>query len=138
VIGFGEKKTPKPFVSACDRFVYTEILRKYTEAPRKEDSQAAVSRRKTALQLKRDAKLVNLLREAVEDSADDSGWAYLGNVGQYVANRSPEFDSRNYGYAKLGNLVRAIGLFETDERASDTSPAKLIYVRDKRRKAGSR
>ena len=78
------------------------------------------------------------IREAVEDSADDSGWAYLGNVGQYVANRSPEFDSRNYGYAKLGNLVRAIGLFETDERASQTSPAKLIYIRDKRRKSGSR
>jgi uncharacterized LabA/DUF88 family protein len=130
VIGFGEKKTPKPFVSACDRFVYIEILRK-------EDSQVAPSGRKSAVQLKRDARLVSLLREAVEDSADDSGWAYLGSVGQYVANRSPEFDPRNYGYAKLGNLVRAIGLFEMDERASQTSPAKLVYVRDKRRKSGS-
>jgi uncharacterized LabA/DUF88 family protein len=127
VYGFGEEKTPKAFVGACDRFIYTEILRK--------DEKGEVQpRRPTAQELKRNSRLVNLLRNATEDSADETGWANLGTVGQNVANKSPEFDPRNYGYKKLGELIRAIGLFEIDERSSDNSPAKQIYIRDKRRR----
>jgi len=70
----------------------------------------------------------------VEDSADESGWAELGSVGRNVANRSPEFDPRNWGFAKLGDLVRATQLFEVDERTQGDSPTRIIYVRDKRRK----
>jgi hypothetical protein len=77
---------------------------------------------------------VNLLRNATEDSADETGWANLGTVGQNVANKAPEFDPRNYGYKKLGELINAIGLFTIDERSSPNSPAKQIYIRDKRRK----
>ena len=129
VLGFGEEKTPKPFVSACDKFIYTEILRK-------EDA-SSVSRKMTANELKGNTKIVNLLRNAVEDSADESGWAYLANVGQYIVNTTPEFDPRNYGYTKLGDLVRATQLFEIDQRTSENSPAKRIYVRDKRKKTGT-
>ncbi len=126
VIGFGELKTPRPFVVACDKFIYTEILR--------EDSTDTIHKKFDSRNLKQDTKLVSLLRTAVEDSADDSGWAYLGNVGQNIAKKSPEFDSRNYGYKKLGELMDATGLFEKDERVQNNSPGKLLYFRDKRKK----
>lgn len=125
VYGFGEKKTPRPFVVACDKFIYTEILRE-------RDFDFSTST-KDSRELKKDTKLVNLLRGAVEDSADENGWAHLGNVGQNIANKSPEFDPRNFGYKKLGELIKAIQLFEINERSSDNSPAKAIYIRDKRK-----
>jgi len=78
--------------------------------------------------------LVNLLRNVVEDSADEDGWAYLGAVGQNIANQSPEFDPRNYGYNKLSNLLRATQLFDFDRRVSADSHVTTIYVRDKRKK----
>ena len=126
VYGFGELKTPKAFVGACDKFIFTEILRK--------DEPAVSSQKKSTKELKGDTKLVNLLRNAVEDSADEDGWAYLGNVGQNIANQAPEFDPRNYGYKKLGDLIGAVQLFDKDERVSSSSQDKLIYIRDKRKK----
>lgn len=125
VYGFGEKKTPRAFVSACDKFIYTEILREETDQePRK---------RKSNRELKSDTRLVNLLRSTVEDSADDSGWAYLGNVGQNLAKKSPDFDSRNYGFKKLGELMEAVDLFEKDTRTMKNAPGELLYFRDKRK-----
>ena len=132
VYGFGEKKTPKPFVEACDKFIYTEILRK------EDEETADISKKKSTNDLKRDTRLVNLFRNAVEDSADESGWAYLGNVGQNIANKSSEFDPRNYGYKKLAELIDAIKLFEIDERSTDNAPGKAIYIRDKRRKTSGK
>ncbi|MFO8101389.1 MAG: NYN domain-containing protein [Dehalococcoidia bacterium] len=130
VLGFGEKKTPKPLVNACDKFIYTEILRK-------DDTTSTATKKKTSLsKLRSDTKLVNLLRGAVENAAGESGWAYLGNVGHSISNQAPEFDPRNYGYNKLGELIKAIGLFEINERSSENSPAKSVYVRDKRKKTG--
>ena len=131
VLGFGEQKTPKPFVGACDKFVYTEILRKT------ESGSLSGSDKLSAAKLKSDTKLVNLLRNAVENAAGETGWAYLGNVGHNISNFTPEFDPRNYGYTKLGDLIRATGLFEINERTSDNSPAKSVYVRDKRKKTAS-
>jgi len=125
VYGFGEKKTPKPFVGACDKFVYTEILR--------EDEPTAARGRKSTNDLIRDTMLVNLLRNAVESSASEDGWAYLGQIGQHIANKSPEFDPRNYGYKKLGDLVRATKLFDVDEQRSADSRGISVYVRDKRK-----
>ncbi len=131
VLGFGEQKTPKPFVGACDKFIYTEILRKT-------DSDSLSSSAKfSAAKLKSDTKLVNLLRNAVENAAGETGWAYLGNVGHSISNFTPEFDPRNYGYTKLGDLIRSTGLFEINERTSENSPAKSVYVRDKRKKTAS-
>lgn len=125
VYGFGEQKTPSAFVSACDKFIYTEVLRA------KEAENGAITR-KTSGELKQDSRLVNLLRNAVEASSDDSGWANLGPVGSNIAKQSPEFDPRNYGYSKLGELVTATKLFDIEERQFGN--AKALYVRDKRNK----
>ncbi len=126
VYGFGEKKTPDAFVSACDKFIYTELLRA------KDDDEAI--RRKSPNELKQDTRLVNLLRNAVEASSDDSGWAHLAPVGGNIAKQSPEFDPRNYGYKKLGELVVATKLFEMEERRVGDGQSKATYIRDKRKK----
>lgn len=126
VYGFGEKKTPKPFVSACDKFVFTEVLRFIPdEEPR---AKAAI-----VLDLKRDTKLVTLMRNAIEASSDESGWAHLGAVGRNIAKQSPEFDPRNYGFAKLGELAAAIKLFDIDERLQSDGHSRSVYIRDKRK-----
>ncbi len=127
VYGFGEKKTPEAFVSACDKFIYTEVLRS------KEDDSETIAR-KPANELKQDTRLVNLLRNSVEASSDDSGWAHLAPVGSNIAKQSPEFDPRNYGYKRLGELINAIKLFEVDERPIGDGQSKAIYIRDKRKK----
>ncbi|MFA5627671.1 MAG: NYN domain-containing protein [Thiohalomonadaceae bacterium] len=127
VYGFGERKTPAAFVSACDKFIYTEVLRS------KSDESTAIAK-KTTSELKQDTNLVNLLRNAVNTSSDDSGWAQLGPVGSNIAKQSPEFDPRNYGYAKLGELVTATKLFDIEARQIGDTPSKALYVRDKRNK----
>lgn len=127
VYGFGEKKTPEPFVSACDKFIYTEVLTS------KEDDTLSI-KRKSANALKQDTKLVNLLRNAVEASSDDSGWAHLAPMGSTIAKQAPEFDPRNYGYKKLGELVAATKLFQIEERAVGDGPSKAVYLKDKRKK----
>ena len=128
VYGFGEKKTPKAFVSACDKFIFTEVLRF------QEDEEPAV-RPKTANELKGDTKLVALLRSALAAASDESGRAHLGAVGSNIAKQSPEFDPRNYGYNKLGDLVRAIKLFDVDQRVQGDGQSKAIYIQDKRKPA---
>ncbi|MBR9912889.1 MAG: NYN domain-containing protein [Gammaproteobacteria bacterium] len=127
VYGFGEKKTPAAFVSACDKFIYTEVLRG------KSDESVKIAQ-KSANELKQDAKLVSLLRNAVEASSDESGWAQLGPVGSNIAKQSPDFDPRNYGYSKLGELVAATKLFEVEQRQIGETNSKAVYVRDKRKK----
>ncbi len=125
VYGFGEKKTPIPFVSACDKFIYTEVLRADEQS---EESQKKLS----AQELRRDRKLIRLLQEAADAAGDESGWAHLGTMGSYIAKQSPQFDPRNYGYKKLSELVKATGLFEIDERRSPNGP-KAVYIRNKKR-----
>ena len=127
VYGFGEKKTPKAFVSACDKFIFTEVLRS-------KDDYSEKIRRKTISELKKDTKLVNLLRNAVEASSDDSGWAHLASVGSNIAKQAPEFDPRNYGYKKLGELASATKLFQIEERSVGDGPSKAIYLKDNRKK----
>jgi uncharacterized protein (TIGR00288 family) len=133
VLGFGQRKTPKPFVAACDKFIYTEILREPDEEPVPEKAKAEKAKETVAADWKNDRKLQAMLRAAVEDAADESGWAYLGPVGQYVANRQPEFDPRNYGFHKLGELIRSSGWFEIDERTNAVDPGKQIFIRYKKR-----
>ncbi len=127
VYGFGEQKTPGAFVSACDKFIFTEVLRAKTD-----ESEAIV--KKSSNELKQDTKLVRLLRNAVEASSDESGWAQLGPVGSNLAKQSSEFDPRNYGYGKLGELVAATKLFVIEERPIAGSNSKILCVRDKRKK----
>ncbi len=127
VYGFGEKKTPEAFVSACDKFIFTEVLRS------KDDDSETINS-KTTSELKQDSKLVNLLRHAVEASSDDIGWAYLASVGSNIAKQSPEFDPRNYGYKKLGELVAATKLFQIEERKVGDGLSTAIYLKDKKKK----
>ncbi|GMQ55200.1 NYN domain-containing protein [Halopseudomonas aestusnigri] len=120
VYGFGEQKTPKPFVATCDRFIYTEI---FTQHP--ENAETVIQRR-SAQELRQDAKLCTLLRQAIEAASDDDGWANLGPVGSQLAKQMPEFDPRNYGYSKFSGLVEGIGLF-TLRRENN-----LLLVKDQR------
>ena len=124
VYGFGEKKTPAPFVSACDKFIYTEIL------VDKEDEDDTIAPRSSA-QLKQDTRLVALLRNAVEASSDDAGWSHLGAVGNNIAKQAPEFDARNYGYRKLSELVAASGLFEIEKRKTGDGTTSATYLRSR-------
>jgi len=126
VYGFGEKKTPEAFVSACDKFIYTEVLRS------KEDDSLPIKRKSTN-ELKQDTKLVNLLRNAVEASSDESGWSHLAPVGSNIAKQVTDFDPRNYGYKKLGELIAATKLFEIEERPVGDGQSKAIYIKDKRK-----
>ncbi|MDR3170885.1 MAG: NYN domain-containing protein [Treponema sp.] len=133
VYGFGEKKTPRAFVSVCDKFIYTEILRDVQEDGEgdEDDTKPASRIRK---EFKVDRRLLKLLRDTVDDLADESGWAYLGGVGQKITLRSSEFDPRNYGFKKLGDLFRAISQFETEERPQENSTGRQVYIRWKKRK----
>ncbi len=126
VYGIGEKKTPQAFVSACDKFIFTEILTVETETSKKQKT-------KTSKELKGDTRLVNLLRGAVDSSADDSGWANLATVGNKIVNQAPEFDSRNYGYAKLGELIEASKLFDIDTRTLGEGGNTVKYLKDNRK-----
>ncbi|GAA1960251.1 NYN domain-containing protein [Catenulispora subtropica] len=130
VYGFGERKTPKPFVVACDKFIYIENLVAADEAV---PTTAAKPTATTAeARLRGDAKLVSLLRNAVEAASDEDGWAVLSGVGHILTNQQPDFDSRTYGYAKLSNLVAATGLFDVDRRSTAEGKPAQIQIRDKR------
>jgi uncharacterized LabA/DUF88 family protein len=131
VYGFGEEKTPKAFVKVCDKFIYTEILLDNQEEPDEDGSRPKTKKRK---EFKLDRKLLKLLRDAVDDIAEESGWAYLGGVGQKINNRASEFDPRNYGFKKLGDLFRAIPQFETEERPQQHGTGRQVYIRWKRKR----
>jgi uncharacterized LabA/DUF88 family protein len=142
VYGFGERKTPKPFVAACDKFIYVENLRFADDVQdvggAEPDGKQARRQPTTAAQLKRDAALVSLLRNAVEGASDDDGWAPLAGVGSIITNQRPDFDSRSYGYGKLSDLIKATTLFEIERRSPGDGKQALMYVREKRRATGAR
>jgi uncharacterized LabA/DUF88 family protein len=140
VYGFGERKTPKPFVAACDKFVYIENLRFADEGVASDTPgvKAAKPKSATAAQLKADTELVSLLRNAVEAASDDDGWAPLAAVGNIITNQRPDFDSRNYGYGKLSDLITATSLFEIERRSPGEGKQALMYARKKPRAAPAR
>jgi uncharacterized LabA/DUF88 family protein len=128
VFGFGEKKTPKPFMAACSQFIFTEKLMKTKdEKENGHEIPRELSERKSSKEMRSDTWLVNLLRNAVEQTMDEDGWANLAEVGAYIGNSS-SFSPINYGYKKLSNLIKATGLFDiyVDEES------RLMSIRDKR------
>jgi hypothetical protein len=133
VYGFGERKTPKPFVAACDKFIYTENL--YTENLAEPEAvpTPAPSPVMAGAHLRGDTSLMNLIRSAVEAASGDDGWAPLAAVGHIVTKQRSDFDPRSYGFPKLGGLVTAIGLFDIDRRDSGDGKQAIIWIRDKRR-----
>jgi uncharacterized protein (TIGR00288 family) len=126
VYGFGEKKTPKPFVNACSPFIFTENLMLDNE--KSEDSETRNKRTKSAL--RKNSKLVKLLRTAVEQTSGDDDWAHMGRVGSYVSNNTSSFSAINYGYKKLSDLIRAIELFEIEMRNNGSA----LYIKDLHKK----
>ncbi|MEJ2635239.1 MAG: NYN domain-containing protein [Calditrichia bacterium] len=129
VIGIGEKKTPEPFIVACDRFIYIEIL-KDQSGENESESAPSKSRKKSSVD-KITPKVIRLISSTISDLADDDGWAYLGDVGNLLQKKQPNFDSRNYGFQKLTPLIKSTRKFEIEQRESPKGRFKLIYVRNK-------
>jgi len=128
VIGIGEKKTPNPFIVACDKFIYIEILRKQSEdkTDTKETTKSSVD--------KITNKEINLISTSINDLSDEEGWAFLGDVGSLIQKKSPNFDSRNYGFEKLTPLMKSIKKFEIEQRENPKGRSKLIYVKIKEKR----
>lgn len=125
VYGFGEKKTPKPFVDACSPFIYTENLIVEQEG---KPNTTKKSEKMSKTKLRKDTNLLKLLRTAVEQSSEDDGWALMSKVGNYISNNS-SFSAINYGYKKLGDLIRATELFNEEMR----NGGKTMYIKDGRK-----
>jgi len=131
VIGIGEKKTPNPFIIACDKFIYIEVLKTQTSDKKSEDEK---DNQKEEVD-KVTPKLIKLVRTTITDLSDEEGWAFLGDVGGLLQKRQPSFDPRNFGYEKLTPFIDSIGQFEIEQRENQKSKSKLIYVRIKEKGA---
>src|SRR5210317_1998498 len=129
VIGIGEKKTPNPFIVACDRFIYIEIL-KSQSGKTETENESEKSKSNVDKITKEDIKLI---ATTISDLSDEDGYAFLGDVGSLLQKKRPNFDSRNYGFLKLTPLIKSIGEFEIEQRENPKSKHKLIYVKNKER-----
>jgi hypothetical protein len=133
VIGIGEKKTLIPFITACDKFIYIEILKEeitQDESPKTDRSKKQETQKATPIN-KIDYHLVKLIKDSITDLADENGWAYLGNLGTQILKKKPDFDSRNYGYSKMLPLIKSLKKFDFDERESGRGNIKHVYVKIK-------
>lgn len=138
VIGIGEKKTPAPFIVACDKFIYIEIINTPSVVPepiyvRKKAGKPSPRKQKneeneSQIQIR---KAKRLIATSITDLAEENGWAYLGDVGNLILKKQPDFDPRNYGFAKLTPLIRSLD-FEIDERDSGQGGIKYIYIRNRK------
>ena len=131
VYGMGEKKTPKPFIVACDKFVYIESLKAAEEEAHARAGKAA--KRKPSHTQEADSLSVReLIAQSVEDLADEDGYAYLGDLGTLLIKKQPDFDARNYGFAKLSRFIAALDGFELDERHNANYQGTQVFVRNKK------
>ncbi len=127
VYGMGEKKTPNPFIVACDKFIYLEILA--SDDGDEEDQKTGKSKKQNLYNIT--PKVIKLLQNSVDDAADDDGWAFLGDVGSLILKKQPNFDSRNFGFVKLTPLFKSLNQFEMEQRDQSNGRFKLIYVKNK-------
>ena len=138
VYGMGEKKTPKPFIVACDKFVYIEVIRaaakQAAEAAKKQEAPAVRPARKENRKAQSNApapaEIVELIAESVEDLCEEDGLAHMGKLGNLLLKKQPDFDPRNYGFSKLSKLIRALGRFDWKTEGTDNSE---YFVRDTQR-----
>lgn len=127
VYGIGEKKTPNPFIVACDKFIYLEILGDGDD----EDKTRAGGKATKKQVDKITPQVLRQLKNSVADAADEDGWAFMGDVGKLILKKQPNFDSRNFGFEKLTPLFASLKEFEIDARAQPGGKFKIIYVRNK-------
>src|SRR6056297_2098682 len=134
VFGIGEKKTPKPFIVACDKFIYFEILgpsdnKKEEKAKIKKSNNYTAKNGRSYSKVPKD--VIKLISVTIDNLADDNGWAFLGEVGSLLSKKRPDFDPRNYGFKKLTPLVKYLKEFEIDERDTSNPYVKHNYIRNK-------
>jgi len=132
VYGIGQKKTPNAFIVACDKFIYMEIIPLF-EAEAEEatvKTKASVPKPKTLVD-KVNKETIKLIATTINDLADENGWAFLGDVGNLVLKKQPNFDPRNYGFQKLTPLIKSLPQFEIDKRETDKAGIKLVYIRNR-------
>lgn len=134
VFGFGEKKTPNPFIVACDKFIYLEILKSPTlivTTGKKKAENPQESKLETIKQI--DLEIISLISSTVNDIADEDEWAFLGDVGNLLIKKKPDFDPRNYGFEKLTPLIKSLkDNFDIDERTTERASIKLVYIKTKK------
>ena len=144
VFGFGERKTPISFISACDKFIYIEILKADLVIPKPIVKQARAKKtpkNKTVETVvpvveipqisTTNRELIALIKTGINDLADEEGWAFLGDLGNLILKRQPDFDPRNYGFKKLVPLIKSLNFFEIDERTTGKNNTILVYVKNK-------
>jgi uncharacterized LabA/DUF88 family protein len=131
VYGIGEKKTPNPFIVACDKFIYIEILKK-PDTTASDDSDDAPALKSNVDKIA--PKDLRFIATTIDDVADDDGWAFLGDVGSLLQKKRPNFDSRNFGFQKLTPLLASIPHFEIERREDAKGRKKLVYVKIKEKK----
>jgi len=138
VIGIGEKKTPPPFIVACDKFIYLEIIKSTVVQgeQQNEKGRGGKSKGKSKGREENDPqaatrKVKTLISGSISDIADENGWAFLGDVGNLILKKQPDFDPRNFGFNKLTPLIRSLD-FEIDERDSGRDNIKHIYIRNRK------
>jgi Fe-S-cluster formation regulator IscX/YfhJ len=161
VIGIGERKTPNPFIVACDKFIYTEVIRAAAQekTPRKTKSEtkpagkppseqpaapppvdkapepaapepaAAMDTQGTHQKIPK--AVISVIVASVADLADEDGYAFMGELGNLILKKQPDFDPRNFGYRKLTQLIKSLSRFEVDVRKTSDPHIKHIFVRDK-------
>ena len=137
VYGMGEKKTPKPFIVACDKFVYIEVIRAAAKqaaeaAKKKEEAQAKKTAKKENKKCQTSSspapeEIVELIAESVEDLCEEDGLAHMGKLGNLLLKKQPDFDPRNYGFSKLSKLIRALDRFQIVPQGEENVE---YYVRD--------
>ncbi|NVK66787.1 MAG: NYN domain-containing protein [Flavobacteriales bacterium] len=128
VLGIGERKTPNPFIVACDKFIYVEILKNRGSKKVSSSEKAAEDDRESFDPISQ--KEINLIQKSISDLSDEDGWAYLGDVGNLIQKKQPNFDSRNYGFEKLTALIRSLKEFEVEQRDNPKSRHKLMFVKN--------
>ena len=133
VYGVGKKQTPIAFINACDDFLYIDVLKSLDTDEESNDPSQALPSQYTKQQLCQDSKLINTLRNAAEERSEDDGWALLSICGSFIKRQYPDFDPRNYGYAKLSSLIEATGLFDIKKDTVKGSSHMKIYYRDKKK-----
>ena len=131
VFGIGQKKTPNPFIVACDKFIYMEIIPMVDEAGATETKTDVAKPKIKSVVDKVNKETLKLIKATINDLADENGWAFLGDVGNLLLKKQPNFDPRNYGFLKLTPLIKSLPQFEIDKRETDRGGIKLVYIKNK-------